>query len=92
MQEALNRGAASAKDMELYLKIAGTPILGWVCRMLPFIRERVMGNPRCPPPLHRATLHSGAGYGQPQVPPPPTVPHPQHDDGRPAPLVEDRGR
>ncbi len=46
LQEALSRGAVSAKDIELYLKIAGTPILGWVCKVLPFIRERVMGNPR----------------------------------------------
>ena len=48
LQEAVQRGAASAADIELYLKIASTPILGWVCKMLPFIRERVMGNPRCP--------------------------------------------
>ena len=32
--------------MELYLKLAGTPILGAICKVLPFIRDRVLGNPR----------------------------------------------
>lgn len=45
VQEALSTGSLTAKDVELYLKIASTPVLGWICRVMPFIRERVMGNP-----------------------------------------------
>lgn len=46
MQQAIERGAASVSDVELYLRIASTPILGWICKYLPFIRERVMGSER----------------------------------------------
>lgn len=42
----MQRGAVSAQDIQLYLRIASTPILGAVCKLLPFIRDRVMGNPR----------------------------------------------
>ena len=42
----MQRGAVSGQDMELYLRIASTPVLGAVCKLLPFIRDRVMGNPR----------------------------------------------
>ena len=46
MQEGLRHGLVTGKDIELYLKIASTPILSWICKMSPFFRERVMGNPR----------------------------------------------
>ena len=46
MQQAIERGAASASDIELYLSIASKPVLGWICKHLGFIRERVMGSPR----------------------------------------------
>lgn len=46
LQEAMARGSVTAHDIESYLKIASTPVLGAACRALPFIRDRVMGNPR----------------------------------------------
>ena len=46
LQDAIIRGSASISDVDLFLKIASTPVIGWVCKALPFIRERVMGNPR----------------------------------------------
>ena len=45
-QEGLNRGVVTAADMQNYLAIAGTPVLGWICKLVPGFRERVMGNPR----------------------------------------------
>lgn len=45
-QDGLKRGIVTGNDIRLYLKIASTPILSWICRISPFLRERVMGNPR----------------------------------------------
>eukprot|EP01026_Neomeris_dumetosa_P059729 TRINITY_DN5586_c0_g1_i9.p1 TRINITY_DN5586_c0_g1~~TRINITY_DN5586_c0_g1_i9.p1 ORF type:complete len:364 (-),score=47.95 TRINITY_DN5586_c0_g1_i9:445-1536(-) len=46
LQEALKLGIVGAKDVQQWLAVAGTPIIGWICKMWPGFRERVLGNPR----------------------------------------------
>ena len=46
LQEALTMGLLSIKDVHVWVDITSMPVLGAVCRAMPAVRDRVMGNPR----------------------------------------------
>eukprot|EP01023_Acetabularia_acetabulum_P063659 TRINITY_DN802_c0_g1_i2.p2 TRINITY_DN802_c0_g1~~TRINITY_DN802_c0_g1_i2.p2 ORF type:complete len:181 (-),score=23.27 TRINITY_DN802_c0_g1_i2:167-709(-) len=46
LQQALIGGIVGAKDVNQWLAVASTPIIGWICQIWPGFRERVLGNPR----------------------------------------------
>eukprot|EP01024_Parvocaulis_polyphysoides_P027388 TRINITY_DN24847_c0_g2_i1.p1 TRINITY_DN24847_c0_g2~~TRINITY_DN24847_c0_g2_i1.p1 ORF type:complete len:356 (-),score=45.18 TRINITY_DN24847_c0_g2_i1:214-1281(-) len=46
LQQALAKGLVGAKDVQQWLAVVGTPIIGWICQIWPGFRERVLGNPR----------------------------------------------
>eukprot|EP01025_Chloroclados_australasicus_P065351 TRINITY_DN8911_c0_g1_i9.p2 TRINITY_DN8911_c0_g1~~TRINITY_DN8911_c0_g1_i9.p2 ORF type:complete len:277 (-),score=23.69 TRINITY_DN8911_c0_g1_i9:12-842(-) len=46
LQQALKLGIVGIKDVQQWLAVAGTPIIGWICKNWPGFRERVLGNPR----------------------------------------------
>lgn len=46
MQDALARGAMSAAELQQWLRLAATPLLGPLCALWPAFRDRVLGNPR----------------------------------------------
>ncbi|KAK9856473.1 hypothetical protein WJX84_010320 [Apatococcus fuscideae] len=46
MQEALRNGQLAAKDLEAWLRISGTPVLNWICRVSAGFRNRMLGNPQ----------------------------------------------
>ncbi|KAK9917652.1 hypothetical protein WJX75_006886 [Coccomyxa subellipsoidea] len=46
LQEALLRGTMSAAELQQWLRLAATPLLGPLCALWPAFRDRVLGNPR----------------------------------------------
>lgn len=46
LQVALREGLLTLQDIQQWLALAATPILGAACKALPAVRDRVMGNPR----------------------------------------------
>eukprot|EP01025_Chloroclados_australasicus_P035725 TRINITY_DN3637_c0_g2_i5.p1 TRINITY_DN3637_c0_g2~~TRINITY_DN3637_c0_g2_i5.p1 ORF type:complete len:306 (+),score=31.03 TRINITY_DN3637_c0_g2_i5:16-933(+) len=46
LQQAIASGIVGLKDVQQWLAVAGTPLIGWICKLWPGFRERVLGNPR----------------------------------------------
>lgn len=40
------RGALFTSDVRLWLQVMSTPIVGYLCKLLPAFRARMLGNPR----------------------------------------------